>query len=57
MDHKVSFDKINKVLDYKTNYTIETGVAKMRAAVDAGFINGCADNRYSKYKVLCVNGG
>lgn len=51
-DYNVDFDKINKILNYKTEYTIKDGVSEIRDAIIKGLIKDYTDSKYSNYKYL-----
>jgi len=51
-DYNVSFDKITKVIDYKTEYTIKDGVAEIRDALINKIIEDYTDERYSNHRFL-----
>lgn len=51
-DYNVSFDKINKILNYKTEYTVKDGVTEIRAALINKIIEDCTNERYSNHRFL-----
>jgi nucleoside-diphosphate-sugar epimerase/CBS domain-containing protein len=55
-DYNVSFDKINKALNYKTKCTIENGVIEIRDAIKTGIIEDYTGEKYSNYKHLHIKG-
>lgn len=53
-DYNVAFDKINKILNYKTTHTIEDGVVEIRDAIEKGIIKDYNNDKYSNYKFLLM---
>jgi len=53
-DYNVAFDKINRVLNYKTRHTIEEGVVEIRDAIEKGIFKDYNDDKYSNYKFLLM---
>jgi nucleoside-diphosphate-sugar epimerase/CBS domain-containing protein len=51
-DYNVAFDKIKKVLNYKTKYTIKNGVTDIRDAIKNGSVKDYTDVKYSNYNFL-----
>jgi len=51
-NYNVSFEKINKELDYKTNFTITEGVMEIKEEVENGKFDDYTDQIYSNYRFL-----
>jgi len=51
-DYNVSFDKIQKNLNYFTKYTVTDGVEEIKKAVDKNMFSDYTDSKYNNYKFL-----
>ena len=51
-DYNVAFDKIDKILPYKTEYKIRDGVTEIKDTIKKGIIQDYTQPKYSNYKFL-----
>lgn len=51
-NYNVSFDKIEKHLEYFTNFTIKDGVTEIKKAVESGKFTDYTDHKYNNYAFL-----
>lgn len=55
-NYRVDFTKIRDALGYRTQWTVEQGVAQVLAAIDSGKVADYRDAQYSNVKLLSVEG-
>ncbi len=51
-DYNVNFDKINRILQYKTNFTIEDGVKEIKEKIINKMIDNVEDTNYYTIKTI-----
>lgn len=51
-DYRVSFEKIQKRIDFKTIHTVQSGIAEIARAMRAGRLRDWADKKYNNYLTL-----
>jgi len=51
-NYNVSFDKINKILEYDTCYNLQMGAKEIKNAIEKGMFDDYTSDKYSNYKFL-----